>query len=331
MKRLVARVLTSLIQFAPALLFVVFVIVLGVVQPKFHDPQNLLDILEQSVPVAIVGIGMTFVLLTSGIDLAVGATMYMGIVVAGHFLSGFPVPVLFLSTIVAGIVIGLLHGCIINVFDVAPFIVTLATMFVLRGIGKRITETKSIIASDAITQLERATVLGIPFAIQVLLFAGLAAWLLLRHTGLGRQIYAVGENREAAMKAGIDVRTTTLIVYAICGMCAGVGGFVAFTQQGAAQNTFGVGVEFSAIAASVLGGTSLFGGRGNAWGAIFGAVLVSTINAWLSFANADPYIYPLVTATLIFLITAFDTFRTRLLQNQTRRKIRVDYSQGGKT
>ncbi len=310
------------LQFAPAVVFCVLLVAICTYQPQFRDPANLMDILEQSVPVAIVGIGMTFVLLTAGIDLAVGATMYLSVVIAGLFLKDVPVAVACVASVTTGVLVGWIHALIVNAFRVAPFIVTLASMFILRGVGKRLTETKAIIAPDTVTQLERAALFGIPLAIWVLVALVSCAWMFLRHTGTGRQVYAIGENPEAATKAGINVARVTFIVYMICGACAGLAGFLAFSQQGAAQNTFGTGVEFAAVAAAVLGGTSLFGGRGNVWGAVFGAVFVSVVSSSLNFANADPYIYPLATASLIFLATAIDSLRTRFLELRSRRRIR---------
>ena len=314
---------TTLLRYSTWLLFLVLVVASCLLQPNFRDPQNLLDIVEQAVPVAIVGIGITFVLLTAGIDLAVGATMYMAVVISASMVDGLSVPAMFAVGIGVGAGMGLVHALIVNIFQVPPFIVTLSTMFVFRGIGKQLTQTKAIIATDAITRLERASLLGIPLAIWGLLITVMAAWLILNRTAIGRQIYAVGESFETAEKAGINVGQIILFVYVICGAFAGLAGMIAMSQQGAAQNTFGSGMEFAAVAAAVLGGTSLYGGQGNAWGAVFGAVFVAVVNASLNFANVDPYLYPLVTASLIFAAATLDSLRQRVIAKQSRRRIRV--------
>jgi ribose transport system permease protein len=144
----------------------------------------------------------------------------------------------------------------------------------------------------------------------------------LTQTPFGRRIYAVGENPEAAKKAGINVPRTLVAVYLICAALAGIAGFVSATQVGAASPTFGLEKEFAAIAAAVLGGTSLFGGRGGVVGTVFGAVLIQTVNNGLVIINANPYVYPLVTASIIFLAVFVDSQRSRILEAMNRRTIR---------
>ena len=202
------RLVPLLLQFTPLVLFAVIVAGFSLANPSFRGSANLLDILEQSVPVAIVSIGMTFVLLTAGIDLAVGSTMYLAVVVVGLFFRESSPLVGFAVAAAIGLLLGLLNAVAVVWCRVAPFIVTLSTMFMVRGFGKRMTETKAVFAPSSITDLERAAILGLPWAVWMLLGVAGLSWLLLRQTGFGRRIYAVGQNTPAAAKAGINVPLT---------------------------------------------------------------------------------------------------------------------------
>ena len=148
--------------------------------------------------------------------------------------------------------------------------------------------------------------------------------MVLRETPFGRQIYAVGADPEAAAKAGIDVRRIVFAVYCICGFCAAIGGIVSASQVAAASSTFGYQKEFPVIAAAVLGGTSLFGGRGGVLGTVFGAVLIQTVENGLVMINADPYLYPLVISAIIFIAVLIDSLRTDMLEKLERRMIRIE-------
>jgi ribose transport system permease protein len=177
---------------------------------------------------------------------------------------------------------------------------------------------------DAVTQLGSSRLLGIPMpVIAMILVAAIFHWLLTR-TPWGRQVYAIGHDMEAARKAGIRVGAILFCVYVACAVCAALSGIVALTQTGAVSPSFGQQKEFAAIAAAVLGGTSLFGGRGNVLpGTLFGAILFQTVENGLVIVNADPYLYPMILAGIIFLAVLLDTSRARLIQNLNRRKIRT--------
>ena len=168
--------------------------------------------------------------------------------------------------------------------------------------------------------------LGIPSAIWIFLVVFVIALVTLRYTTFGRQIYAVGADPEAAAKAAINVKRIVFAVYCICGVCAAVGGLVSGSQVAVASSTFGFQKEFPVIAAAVLGGTSLFGGRGGVIGTVFGAVLIQTVENGLVMTNADPYIYPLVISAIIFVAVFIDSSRNTVLERLERRKIRVEQS-----
>ncbi len=310
------------LQNAPLILFVVVLLTFGLMSDRFLAIANFRNIVIQAAPIGILAIGMTFVLLTAQIDLSIGATMYLTASVLALAFTGLPWPVALLLVTVLAAVVGAINGLIVTVLGVASFITTLSTLFVLRGVAMWMSETRTLPFPDRITDLNRAGVLGIPSAILAFAAIFALAWVVLHQTAFGRQIYAVGEDAEAARKAGIPAKRITFACFVICALCAGVGGFVTVTQIGAVGPKYGDQVEFAAVAAAVLGGVSLFGGRGSVAGTVFGAILIKTVQNGLNIVNADPYIYPLVTGSIIFLAVAVDGLRTRILDTLNRRTIR---------
>lgn len=318
------RLRLALLRNAPVALFVVVLAVFGSLSDRFLDVQNFTNILIQASHIAILGIGMTFVLLTAGIDLSVGAVMYLSVALLGIYLADAS-PILAVPAMMAvGALFGLVNAFFVVRLRVAAFIVTLATLFIGRGLGLWVTETRMVFYKDQVLSLARAEFLGVPWAIWVFAIVFAVAWTVLNHTPFGRQVYAVGENPDAAAKAGINVPLVLTTVYAVSGACAGIAGFVSITQVGAAASSFAMEKEFAAVAASVLGGVSLFGGRGGVAGTVFGAVLIQTVQNGLVIVNADPYIYPLVTSSIIFVAVFVDSQRSRILERLGRRRIRIE-------
>jgi len=320
--KLGSRALLLILQNAPYILFILLLIVFGLMSDRFFAFNNFRNIVIQAAPIAILAIGMTFVLLTAQIDLSVGASMYLTASVIALHMPDFAWPVSLLAVILMAGLIGAVNGFVVTRLGIASFIVTLATLFILRGIAMWLSNTRTLYFPDAITSLNRATFLGVPSAIAAFLVVFALAWVVLNQTPFGRQIYAVGGDPEAARKAGLPVGRILFWCFVASGVCAGIGGFVSITQIGAVGPSYGQQVEFSAIAAAVLGGVSLFGGRGSVVGTVFGAILIRTVQNGLTIINADPYIYPLVTAGIIFLAVAIDGLRTRIIERMERRTIR---------
>lgn len=304
------------LRFLPALIFFAVILIFAPLSGRFLQVTNFLK-----TPVAIIGSGMTFVLLTGGIDLSVGAVMYLSACLVGVLFKEVPWPVALAMMALVGTICGGINALFITGLRVVPFIVTLATLFILRGWALYLSNTKMVFLPRTITVLNRASLFGIPFAIWMLAAVFFLSWIVLRQTSWGKYIYAVGIDSSAATKAGLKVRSILFAVYCVCGLLAGVGGFVSITQIGAVGPSFALEREFSAIAAAVLGGTSLFGGRGGVGGTIFGAVLIQTITNGLVIINANPYIYPLVTAVIIFLAVLADSLRQRTLLRLRRSSI----------
>jgi len=311
----------------PLALFATALLGFGALAPSFLSPDNLLNLLVQASATAIVATGATFVLLTAGVDLSVGAIMFVAAALSGKLLlaQGWSPPLVLAGMVLLGGLYGVLNGFLVARLGLIAFIATLGTQYLGRGFGMWLTETRAMNLPESFTQLASARCLGVPLPVVVAaLVIGLAHGLLMR-TPLGRQVYAVGQDAAAARKAGINVPQVLWLVYGVCGLCAGLGGAVALAQIGSVAPTFGMNREFSAIAAAVLGGTSLFGGRGRVWpGTAFGAVLIQAVENGLHNANADPYLYPLVTGGIIFVAVLLDSVRSRLLSALGRRRIRPD-------
>ncbi|MEZ5666958.1 MAG: ABC transporter permease [Alphaproteobacteria bacterium] len=318
------RMQLLLLQLSPVILFAIVVLIFSLAADRFLSLQTLNNVVIQAAHIAIIAIGMTFVLLTAGIDLSVGAIMYVVVAIVTLYLGDLPLILSFPIGLLVGLAFGCLNGFFIVVVRVAPFITTLATLFIGRGAALFMTDTAMVFANDDVLTLGQTDWLGLRSSIWVFLVVFAIAFVVLRSTPFGRQVYAVGQDPAAAAKAGLKVQAILFSVYALSGVCAAIGGLVSLTQVAAASSTFGFQKEFPVIAAAVLGGTSLFGGRGTVIGTAFGALLIQTVESGLVMANSDPYAYPLITAGIIFLAVLVDAMRTRTAARLNRRKIRID-------
>ncbi len=318
------RKLAQFLQLLPTVFFAIIIVAFSVLANRFFSLQNFTNILLQATQLGVMAVGMTFVLLVAGVDLSVGATMYVAAVLLGLFFQAFPPWLCLLISIAVGSVFGAINGFFVVKLRVAPFIVTLATLYVGRGVGLYLSDTKMVPASPAVLEFARASLLGVPAPIFIAA-AGVAVGLvLLRLAPFGRYLYAIGGDREGARKAGINVELVTFAAYSLCGAFAGLGGFISVSQVAAASSTFGERMEFLVIASAVLGGTSLFGGHGGLLGPVFGAILIQMVQNGLVMMDADPYIYPLITATIIFVAVLIDSIRARTIARLERRLIRVE-------
>ncbi len=319
------RLTMPVLRNMPLILFVFVFVLFSLLDERFFRLDNFSNIVETSAFVGLLAVGMTAVLLTGGIDLSVGATMYITAAVVGTLLQQ---DVNYIVAILAGIVAGTSWG-FVNAFLIAkvglvPFVATLATLTVGRGIGLLLTESRQFILPPEMAYAA-TDVFGIPLPVVVLTLVVIAAVVFLRFTPMGRQIYAMGNDREAAMKAGLHVVRLTGSVYVISGFCASLAGVIAISQQGSVSAGIGEGVEFRAIAAAVLGGTSLFGGVGAVFpGTIIGVLLVQMISTGLVYLQVDLYLQDMVAASVIFFAVFVDAQRMRLLARLERRNIRVD-------
>jgi ribose transport system permease protein len=311
------KITQKVIDNSSIILFLLIFATFSLLSPQFFSIKNLANILVQSASLGIIAVGMTFVLLTAGIDLSVGSIMFLAGVISGKMVvAGTPVWVTCCLVIGIGLAYGFLNAVIISRFKIIPFIVTLATFYMGRGLGLFISETRAINLPEAFLAIGSAKILGIPSPILILAVVIILAHIFLTKTAFGRQIFAVGHSPEKAKKASLPVNKILLVVYVICGFCAALGGMVSLAQLGAVSPTFGLQSEFMAIAAAVLGGTSLFGGKGNVFpGTLIGAITIQSIQSGLVIVNANPYIYPLITGGVIFIIVLIDSIRNGKFRN----------------
>jgi ribose/xylose/arabinose/galactoside ABC-type transport system permease subunit len=307
------------------LLFLVIFGVFGILAPRFLTLESFQGIVTNSSYIGIVVVGMTFVLLTGGIDLSVGANMYLAGVVVSLLTVNFHLPiwVALLACILEGVLFGTINALAIVKLGILPFIVTLSTMVAGRGIAQQFTQSQSITFPASVTMMASTKLFGfISMPIVIFLLVVLLGHLFLTRTPGGRQVYAVGFNVESARKAGINPNRIVFMTYVVSGGCAAIGAFVSIAQIGEMNARYGTGEEFNAIAAAVLGGVSLFGGVGTVFpGVVLGTVMLQMIQAGLVFTGVDLYIQPIIKAAIIYVALLFDSFRIGLLEKLNRRNI----------
>ncbi len=309
-------------------LFVAVFVIFGLSSPRIFEGNTLiesvLNIAKQASFTGIIAVGMTFVLLTAGIDLSVGSNMYLSSVVAGLLMryQGFDVIPALIAALLVGTLFGAFNAFCIVKLRIVPFMVTLGTLVVGRGIGTALTESKQIDFPRQMLDFGLISILGIPMPIIAFAIVIVVAFIILTRTPIGRQVYALGNDVEVAKKAGIDADRVTTLVYIVSGFCAALAGFILIAQIGRLDRSFAEGKEFDAIAAAVLGGTSLFGGVGNVLGTVVGALLIQMVQYMLQFNNVNLYIQPMVRAAIIFIAVFFDSLRESNLTRLKRRFIR---------
>jgi len=312
------------LQALPVILFVSVIATFAVLAPRFFSVDNLSAILVQSSWIIVVALGMNFVLLSAGVDLSVGAVMYLAAVTVALGLPQAPVWICLLASMLVGALFGIVSASLVVGLRLPAFIVTLALLFVGRGLGLFFSSTRIVYASHAVAEFGRDSAWGIPTSLWTAAAAIAIGGLLLNATALGPYLRTIGADAEGARRVGVPTRPTTFSVYVLCSAFAGLGGFISLSQTSAASGAFGQNAEFLAIAASVLGGTSLFGGRGHLWAPVIGAVLIMTVQNGLVMLNANPYAYPVITGGVIFLAALIDAVRSRLQRRLEHRVIRPE-------
>ncbi|PZM11548.1 ABC transporter permease [Rhizobium tubonense] len=294
-----------------ALFFIVVCIVFSVLTGAFLTAPNLLNIVRQSAPLLIVAAAMTFVITTGGIDLSVGSVLALtSTLSAASLQAGIPWPLVVVLMLALGGIIGALQGFFIAYERIPAFIVTLAGLSVIRGFALLITGGYSIPvdAENPFTALGRAWFLGVPVPALIALAVLIVAYITFNETPFGRYVTGVGANAEAVRRAGINTRFTIMLVYVLSGTAAAAAGIILAARLGSGSSNAGQGFELDVIAAVVLGGTSLFGGRGTVIGTVLGALTVAVIGNGLILAHMSPFLTPIVTGAII-LVAIWLNFR----------------------
>jgi len=299
-------------KFGLYIVFVVVIAIFSILNPKFFAIENFINIFLQSSAIGIAAVGVAFVILTAGIDISVGSIMFLSATITAHFVGqGAGLFITILIALLCGSVIGAINGFVVARFRIVPFIATLASMFYVRGIALIISEQKMVFFTGEVGMiLAKTRLLGIPLIVLIFLAVLTIGQLVLSKTSYGRQIYAIGSNPAAAQKMGLKVRKLKFSVYLISGIMAGLSGLIASVQVGAVIPTFGKGSEFVVISSVVLGGVSLFGGKGNIFpGVLVGVLLVMSIENGLVLVGANPYLYQIVRGVIIFVAVMLDCVR----------------------
>ncbi|RWE81631.1 MAG: ABC transporter permease [Mesorhizobium sp.] len=288
-------------------------IVLAVATPSFATALNITNLLRQGSLIAILAVGQTFVIITGGIDLSVGAVVgFTTVVVALLINAGWPIWAAVLITLLVGVAIGLFHGFGIVKMGLPPFIITLATMTSLRGIGLLMTNGNSIsINSDPFQAFSRGSLFGIPYLFWMVILVAIPSYIFLHHTRWGRYLFSVGSNAEAARLSGVNVPRTIFMAYILSGLLAAFVGVLLASRIGIGNPTQGDTYELQAIASSVIGGTSLFGAIGSVHGPLIGSFILSTINNGANLLNVNTFWQRVITGALIIVIVYFDGLRRR--------------------
>ncbi|SHJ45372.1 ribose transport system permease protein [Aureimonas altamirensis DSM 21988] len=300
--RSIGRRLIGRLEVRMTLLALLIAFCLSFMSPYFLTQSNIFNMLDQSVVIGIVAVGMTFVILTGGIDLSVGSVAGLTGIILGLALREMPIVPAIALAVAAGGFIGLVSGLLINVFGLAAFVVTLGVMAIGRSLAYILSgQTAISTIPDAMQSIVYTTVLGVPTNVIFLLALYLAAFLYLTYTKGGRTIYAVGSNKEAARAAGLSVLFYAVLPYVISGALSAVAITFSIAQLLSADPLMGNAMELDAIAAVVIGGASLYGGRGSIIGTLFGVFIMVMIRNGLNLMGVSPFWQGTAIGTIIIV------------------------------
>jgi ribose transport system permease protein len=285
-------------------------IILSILSPAFLSITNILNVLWSISVVGIMAVGMTFVILTAGIDLSVGSIVCItGVACALLFDPlGFSLPLTLFLVLLLGAVLGLINGMLVTKAAITPFIVTLATMAFFRGITLFVTQGKTIgvLEPEIFLELGGGKFLGIPIPLIIFVFTAIVGWFLAERTIYGRSVYLLGGNKVAARMSGINIKRVEMNAYVLSGICAAISGILLTSLVQQAGSYQGRDYEMDVIAAVVVGGTSLFGGVGGVSGSVLGAILMGIIANGLNLLNiASPY-HPIVKGIVIIFAVGIE-------------------------
>jgi len=297
----------NIIKYRSLIILIIFSVIISLLTDRFMTVSNVLNVFRQTSINAIIAAGMTYVILTSGIDLSVGSVFaFAGAIGAYLVASGANVFLVIIAALGIGLLIGGFNGLVISKGKVQPFIATLATMTLVRGATLVFTDGRPIStgtaeSAQAFSGVGSGYILYIPVPIYILIIVFVLSYYILKHTRMGRYIYALGGNEDATLLSGINVGKVKTFVYIFSGMLAALAGLIMTSRLSSAQATAGSGYELDAIAAVVLGGTSLSGGYGSVLSTIVGALIIGVLNNALNLMDVSSY-YQLLIKGLVILV-----------------------------
>jgi ribose transport system permease protein len=299
----------------------IFLVIIGIVtRPDLYGDatwvgNNIFTILQQASAIGVITVGMTFVIIGGGIDLSVGAIVAVaGVWSTTLATQSYGAVGMIFTAIVVGVAVGVINGLLISYGRLVPFIATLAMMVAARGLAAQISGKQTqVSANSTINSIAANKILGIPVLVIFLAVVVAAGWVLLNRTTFGRRTVAIGGNEEAARLAGINVRFHTLLLYALSGLCCGIGAIMLTSQATSAQAAMANLYELDAIAAAIIGGTLLSGGRGTIIGALFGVLVFSTITNLFAINNLPTEVQNMVKGGIIVAAVLVQQFRYKSL------------------
>ena len=299
----------------PFLTLIALIVSLSLASPFFLTSTNLSSVVRQTAVINIMALGMTMIIIGGGIDLSVGSMLAIsGLLGCMAMARGWPIPAGVAVGLATGLLCGLANGLLTTWLRINPFIVTLGTLGILRGLALIISNGLPVHQiPPAFSFLGEGTVLGVPFVLWILVVCGAAVHVVLEHTRLGRYAFAIGSNPDAALYAGIPVAFYTTAVYTIGGMLTGLSGMIEASRLMTGQPTAGQGYELQAIAAVVIGGGSLRGGEGSVVGTLIGAFIMGLLSNGSDLLGISPYVQQAIIGAIIILAVAVDELRKRKL------------------
>jgi ribose transport system permease protein len=305
-------------SFGLLIVIVAFGIVLSFMSPVFLTKTNLINLLMQSTILVTLALGVTFVIITGGIDLSVGAIMAVSSALGLGLIVYNDVPVIvgvFIMVLI-GAAFGLINGVFITKLQLSPLIVTLGTMGIARGIVLIYTNSANIDpVPDSFVTLATGSLFSIPYLIVLVAVFAIIAHIILKNTVFGRSVYASGGNELAARLSGVRTKTIITLTYVISGVTAAIGGLLLSARLESVGPTAGTGLELTVIAAVVIGGTSLFGGQGNILGTILGVILISLVSNAINLLSVPPAWDSLVQGSVILVAALLDVYRRKFLKS----------------
>jgi len=302
-------------EFAIIVALFVMLVVFTIVDPIYISSGNILDIIEQSTINGLLAIGITFAIITGGIDLSVGSTFAIVIVTVGNMLkAGVPPFVAILIGLVLGYLLGVVNGLLVTQMRLQPFIATLGTMSVYRGIAYVITGGWPVLSMPSTYRkmLDGDLIGDIPVSVLILFAFAFVGYIYLKYLRAGMHLYAIGNNEEATRLSGVNVDRLKTMAYGVCGVGAALSGMILLARLGTGEPTAGQGYELNAIAAAAIGGTSLAGGKGSMLGTLLGALLLSALKVGLIVAGVDTFWQFIATGLIIIIAAYFEIIQNKI-------------------
>lgn len=297
-------------KLGPLLALIVLIIFVSILSPSFLSLTNLMNLMRQVSTNALIAFGMTFVIITGGIDLSVGSTLALSsAIMAGMIVNGIDPLIAMTVSLIAGFILGAVNGLLITKGKLVPFIATLATMTIYRGATLVLTDGKPITGLDETFIFQfmgRGYFFGIPFPIVITLVVFALLFVLLHKMSFGRKTFAIGGNEKASFIAGVKSNKIKIFVYSISGALASLAGIILTSRLNSAQPTAGESYEMDAIASVVLGGTSMSGGKGRIFGTLIGALIIGTLNNGLNLLGVSTFYQQIVKGIVIIIAVLID-------------------------